>query len=214
MSFVLNLLYDACVPFIQSYLVVNDELVTNPITQLREAFWLQDERNPSENFEQAREVEPIEKVLTDNQNGFSSESLYTQPSTVVEEYLMLGQGEFPYSSNSFSNQYLNSVIKEHLGNGNDLKHYNISMKYIRDIDLQLEEEILNLHPQIIPYPKERLDVFHESFELSIIQETNSDDHIMLKNLSPKQSERFKESEEECLKNTIAKYHSSRHSFHD
>jgi TorA maturation chaperone TorD len=53
----------------------------------------------------------------------------------------------------------------------------------------------------------------ESFELSIIQEENLDDHIMLKNLSPKQSESFKESEEECLENTIAKYHSSRDSFH-
>jgi hypothetical protein len=36
---------------------------------------------------------------------------------------------------------------------------------------------------------------------------------MLKNLSPKQSESFKENEEECLKNTIVKYHSSRYYFH-
>jgi hypothetical protein len=36
---------------------------------------------------------------------------------------------------------------------------------------------------------------------------------MLKNLSPKQSESFKESEEECLENTIAKYHSSRDYFY-
>jgi hypothetical protein len=87
------------------------------------------------------------------------------------------------------------------------------MKLIRDVDLQLEEETLILHPQIIPYPHERLDVCHESFELSIIHETNLDDHILLKNLSPKQSESFKECEEECLENTIAKYHSSRDSFH-
>jgi hypothetical protein len=103
----------------------------------------------------------------------------------VEEDLMLGQDECPYSSNSFSNQYLNSVIEEHLGDENDLKNSNIPMKLIRDVDLQLEEETLNLHPQIIPYPQERLDVCHESFELSIIQETNLDDHIMLNNLSPK-----------------------------
>ena len=36
---------------------------------------------------------------------------------------------------------------------------------------------------------------------------------MLKNLSPKQSESFKESKEECLENTIVKYHRSRYSFH-
>ena len=33
------------------------------------------------------------------------------------------------------------------------------------------------------------------------------DHNMLKNLSPKQSESFNENEEECLENTIVKYHS-------
>jgi hypothetical protein len=38
MSFVLNLLYDACVSFIQSYSIANDEQVTNPITQLQEEF--------------------------------------------------------------------------------------------------------------------------------------------------------------------------------
>jgi hypothetical protein len=75
------------------------------------------------------------------------------------------------------------------------------MKLIRDVDLELEEETLDLHPQIIRYPHERLDFFHEIFELSIIQETNFDDHIMLKNLSPKQSDSFMESEEECLENT-------------
>jgi hypothetical protein len=131
---------------------MTDELVTNPITQLLEEFFSKDERNSSENFEQAREVEPIEKVFIDNQIGFSFESLYTHPSTIVEEDLMLGKGEFPYSSNSCSNQYLNSVIEEHLGDGNELKNSNILMKLIRDVDLQLEEETLNLHPQIIPYP--------------------------------------------------------------
>jgi hypothetical protein len=38
MSFLLSLLYDACIPFIQSYSIMNDEVVTNPITQLREEF--------------------------------------------------------------------------------------------------------------------------------------------------------------------------------
>ena len=100
MSFVLNLLYDAC---IQSYSIANDEAVTNTITQLQEELCSQDERDPSENVEQAREVESIENVLTDNQIGFSSESLYFQSSTIVEEDLMLGQGECPHSPNSFSN---------------------------------------------------------------------------------------------------------------
>jgi hypothetical protein len=87
------------------------------------------------------------------------------------------------------------------------------MKSIRDVNLQFEEETLNLHPQIIPYPQERLVVCHEKFELSVIHETNLDNIIMLKDLSPKQSESVKESEEECLENTIVKYHSSRDSFH-
>jgi hypothetical protein len=152
MSFVLNLLYATCIHFIHSYSIMNDELVTNPITQLREEFCSRDERNPSENFEQAREVEPIEKVLTENQIGFSSESLYTQPSAIVEEDFMLGQSECPYSSNSYSNQYINSIIEEHLGDENNLNHSNIPMKLIRDVDLQFKEETLNLHPQIIPYP--------------------------------------------------------------
>jgi hypothetical protein len=59
------------------------------------------------------------------------------------------------------------------------------MKLIRDVNLQFEEETLNLHPQIIPYPQERLYVCHGSFELSMIHETNLDKHIMLKDLSPK-----------------------------
>jgi hypothetical protein len=207
MSFVLILLSDFCALFIQPFSIANDESVTNPITQLQEEFCLQDEMNPSENFEHAREVESIEKVLTDNQTGFSYESLYIQYSTIMEEYLMLGQGECPNSSNSLSNQYLNSVIEEFLGDENDIAYSNIPMKPIRHVNLQFEEEILNLHPQIIPYPQERLYVCHETFELSIIHEENLDDHIMLMDLSPKQSESFKESEEECLENTIVKYHS-------
>jgi hypothetical protein len=131
----------------------------------------------------------------------------------VEEDLMLGQGECPYSSNSFSNQYLNLVIEEHLGDKNDLEHSNIPMKLIRDVNLQFEEETLKLDPQIIPYPHERIDVCHGSFELSIIHEENLDDHIILKDLSPKQSESFKESKEECIENTIVKYHNSRDYFH-
>jgi hypothetical protein len=58
---------------------VNDESIANPTTQLREEFCSEDERNPSKNFEQAREVESIENVLTDNQIGFSYESLYNCP---------------------------------------------------------------------------------------------------------------------------------------
>jgi hypothetical protein len=54
MSFVLNLLYDDSIPFIQSHSIANDESVANPITQFREEFCSQDERNPSENFEQGR----------------------------------------------------------------------------------------------------------------------------------------------------------------
>ena len=121
---------------------------------------------------------------------------------------MLGQGECPHSSNSCSDQFLNLVLEKHLGDKNHIKHSNIPMKLIRDVNMQFEEETLNLHPQIIPYPHERIDVCHGSFELSIIHEENLDYHIILKDLSPKQSESFKESKEECIENTIVKYHSS------
>jgi hypothetical protein len=87
----------------KSHSIANDELVASPTTQLREEFCSEDERNPSKNFEQAMEVESFKNVLTDNKIGFSSESLYNQSSTIVEEDLILGQGECPYSSNSFSN---------------------------------------------------------------------------------------------------------------
>jgi hypothetical protein len=139
---------------------------------------------------------------------FSFENLHLQSSTIVEGDFIVGLGICPYFSNSFSNQYLDSIIEEHIGDENDLKHSNIPMKLIRDVDLQLEEETLNLHPQIIPYLHERLDVCHASFELSTIQETNLDDCIMLKDLSPKESESIKEIEDECLENTIINYHSS------
>jgi hypothetical protein len=131
----------------------------------------------------------------------------------MERDFIVGLGICPSFSNSFSNQYLDSIIEEHLGDENDLKNSNIPIKKIRYVDLQLEEETLNLHPQIIPYPHETLDVCHESFELSIIQETNLYDHIMLKDLSPKESESIKVGEYECLENTIVNYHISRESFH-
>jgi hypothetical protein len=161
MPFVLNIFCDACTPFIQPSSITNDESITNPITHLRQEFCFHDEGNPSKNIEQAREVESIEKVLTDNQIGFSSESLYIQSSTIVKEDLMLGQGECPYYSNSFYNHYLNSIIEEHLGDENDFKHSKIPTKLTRDVNLHFEGKTLNLHPQIIPYPQERLDVYHE-----------------------------------------------------
>ena len=75
-----------------------------------------------------REVESIEKVPTDNQIGFSSESLYIQSLTIMEGDFIMGLGICSSSSNSFSKQYLSSVIEEHLGDDNDLNHSNISMK--------------------------------------------------------------------------------------
>ena len=59
------------------------------------------------------------------------------------------------------------------------------MKLIREEDMQLEEETLNLCPQNVLYAQERLDVCHINFELSIKQKANLDDHIMLRNSSPK-----------------------------
>jgi len=103
MPFVLNLCYDTCVPSVQSYSIANEEPIANPITRLREEFSSQDERNLFENFEQVREVESIDQVLTDNQNGFSSESLYFLSSTIAEEDSILGQGEYHHSYKSCSN---------------------------------------------------------------------------------------------------------------
>jgi len=174
---------------------------------------LQDEKNPSDNVEQAREVESIDQVLIDNQIGFSSESLYFQSSTSMEEDSFLAQGEYPHSCNSCSNQYLKSVIEEHISDENCLECSSTPMKLIREEDMKLEEETLNLHSQNVLYPQERPDVHHVCFELSIIQKANPDDHIMLRNSSPKRSKSFKESKENCLENTIVKYHSSRDYFY-
>jgi hypothetical protein len=152
MSFVLNILSDVFAPFIHPYSIVNDESIINTNTQLQDEFYLQDERNPSENLEQAREVESIENVLTNNQSVFSSEPFHIQSSTIVEGNFIVGLSICPSSSNSFSNKYLNSIIEEHLSDENDLKHSSIPMKQFRDVNLQFEEETLNLHPQIILYP--------------------------------------------------------------
>ena len=71
MSFALNLLYDACVPSIQSCSITNEEPIANPITQLIEQSSSQEEENSSDNVEQAREVESIDQALIDNQISFS-----------------------------------------------------------------------------------------------------------------------------------------------
>jgi hypothetical protein len=131
----------------------------------------------------------------------------------MEDDSFLAQGEYPYSCNSCSNQHLKLVIEEHLRNENHLECSSTSMKLIREEVTQLEEETLNLHPQKALYSQERLDACHINFELSITQKANPDDHIMLRNSSPKQGKSFKESEENCLQNTIVEYHSSRDYFH-
>jgi hypothetical protein len=135
----------------------------------------------------------------------------------VEEGLIVDQGVFLSSSNSYSNQFSNSITKEHINDENNLKCSNILIEHIRDIDPQLEEETINLHQQTIPYLQERLDtcheVVHESFDLSIIQKTNLDDHIMFESLSPKHSKSDEVREEECLENIIVNYYSSREPFH-
>ena len=118
-----------------------------------------------------------------------------------------------HSFSSCSNQHLKSDIEEHLIDENRLECYSTPMKLIREEDMQLEEETLNLHPQNALCSQERLDVCHINFELSITQKENPNDHIMLRNSSPKQSKSFKESEEKCLENTIVNYHCSRDSFH-
>jgi hypothetical protein len=123
------------------------------------------------------------------------------------------QGEYPHSCNSCSDQHLKSVIEEHLSNGNLLECSSTPMKLIREEVTQLEEETLNLHPQNALCSQERLDACHINFELFVTQKANPDDHIMLRNSSPKQSKSFKESEENCFENTIVDYHSSRDSFY-
>jgi hypothetical protein len=128
----------------------------------------------------------------------------------MEGDLFLAQGEYPHSCNSCSNQHLKSVIEEHLSDENHLECSSTPMKLIREEDMQLEEETLNLHPQNALCSQERLDVCHINFELSITQKENPDDHIMLRNSSPKQSKGFKEGEEKSLENTIV---NSRDYFH-
>jgi Zn-finger protein len=169
----------------------------------------QEEKNSSNNVEQAREVESIDQALVDNQIGFSFESLYFQSKTSIEEDSLSAQGEYPHSCNSCSNQHLKSVIEEHLSDENLLECSSTPMELIREEVTQLEEETLNLHPQNALCSPEILDVGHINFELSITQKANLDEHIMLKN----SSESFKESEENHLENTIVEYHSSRDSFH-
>jgi len=95
---------------------------------LREEFCSRDDKNPFKNFEQERDVESVEKVLTNNQIGFLSEPFHLQSSTIVEGDFIVGLGICPYFSNSCSNQYLYSIIEEHLGDENDIKHFNIQMK--------------------------------------------------------------------------------------
>jgi hypothetical protein len=207
MSLALNPFYDASIPSIQSCSITNEEPIANPITQLQEQSSSQEEKNSFDNVEQAKEVESIDQALIDNQIGFSFESLYFQSKTSMEDDSFLAQGENPHSCNSCSNQHLKSVIEEHLSDENHLECSSIPMKLIR------EEETLNLHPQNALCSQERLDACHINCELSITQKENPDDHIMLRNSSPKQSESFKESKENCLENTIVEYHSSRDSFH-
>jgi hypothetical protein len=213
MTLALNLFYDLYIPSIQSCSSMNKELIANPITQLQEQSCSQEEENSSDNVEQARELESIDQVLIDNQIGFSFESLYLQSKTSIEDDLFLAQGEYPHSCNSCSNQHLKSVIEEHLSNENLLECSSTPMKLIREGVMELEEETLNLHPQNALHSQERLDACHINFELSITQKANPDDRIMLRNSSPKQSKNFKESEENCLENTIIEYHSSRDSFY-
>jgi hypothetical protein len=213
MSLALNIFYDASIPSIQSCSITNEEPIANPITQLQEQFSSQEDKDPSNNVEQAREVESIDQALIDNQIGFSFESLYFQSKTSMEDDLFLAQGEYPHSCNSCSNQHLKSVIEEHLSNENLLECSSTPMKLIREEVTQLEEETLNLHPQNALCSQERLDAYHINFELYITQKENLDGHIMLRNSSPNQSKGFKESEENCLENTIVEYHSSRDSFY-
>jgi hypothetical protein len=79
----------------------------------------------------------------------------------MEEDLIVDQGACLSSSNSFSNQFPNSIIEGHIGDENDLKCSNILIEPIRDIDLQFKEKTLNPYPQITPCLQERLDTCHE-----------------------------------------------------
>jgi hypothetical protein len=213
MSLALNLFYDPSIPSIQSCSITNKEPIANPITQLQEQSSSQEEKNSSDNVEQAREVESIDQTLIDNPIGFSFESLYFQSKTSMEDDSLMAQDEYPHSFDSCSNQHLKPVIEEHLSNENLLECSSTPMKPIREGDTQLEEETLNLDPQNALCSQERLDACHTYFELSITQKAHLDDHIMLRNSSPNQCKGFKECEENCLENTIVDYHSSRDSFY-
>jgi hypothetical protein len=212
MSLALNLFYDPSIPSIQSCSITNEEPIANPITQLQEQSSSQEESS-SDNVEQASEVGSIDHALIDNKIGFSFESSYFQSMTSMEDDSFLTQGEYPHSFDSCSNQHLKSVIEEHLSNENLLECSSTPMSMIREEVTQREEETLNLHPQNALCSQERLDACHVNFELSITQKANLDDHIMLRNSSPNHSKGFKESEENCLENTIVDFHSSRDSFH-
>jgi hypothetical protein len=116
---------------------------------------------------------------------FSFDSLYFQSKTSMEDDSFLARGEYPHSCNSCSNQHLKSIIEEHLSDENHLECSSTLMKLIREEVTQLEEETLNLHPPNALCSLERLDACHIDFELSITQKENPDDHIMLRNSSPK-----------------------------
>jgi Zn-finger protein len=111
---------------------MNEEPIANPITQMQEQSSSQEEKNPSDNVEQAREVESIDQALVDNQISFSFEPLYFQSKTNIEEDSLSAQGEYPHSCNSCSNQHLKSVIEEHLSNKNLLECSSTPMKLIRE----------------------------------------------------------------------------------
>jgi hypothetical protein len=157
MSLPLNLFYDASIPSIHSCSITNEEPIANPITQLQEQSSSQEEKNSSDNVEQAREVESVDQALIGNQIGFSFESLYFQSKTSMEEDSFLAQGQYPHFFYSCSNQHLKSVIEEHLSNENHLECSSTPMKLIREEVTQLEEEALNLDPQNALCSQERLD---------------------------------------------------------
>jgi hypothetical protein len=181
----LNLFYDPSIPSIQSFSITNEEPITNPITQLQEHSSSQEESS-SNNVEQASEVGSIDHALIDNKIGFSFESLYFQSKTSMEDDSLMAQDEYPHSFDSCSNQHLKSVVEEHLSNENLLECSSIPMKPIREGVMQLEEETLNLDLQNALRSQERPDASQINFELSVTQIANPDDHIMLRNSSPKQ----------------------------
>jgi hypothetical protein len=71
LSFVLNLISDACAPFIQQDSIANDELDTDHNINLQDEFCL-NEMDPLENFEQAEEVGSIENDFIDKETSLSS----------------------------------------------------------------------------------------------------------------------------------------------